>query len=63
MASKEITKEDIVEALKVIKSVCEDNLFCKDCPLGDNEGNCKLKRLEPRSWQISELDSIWRALR
>lgn len=58
-----VEAKSILTSLKIIKTVCEDNLLCKDCPLGDNEGNCKLKRLEPRSWQISELDSIWRALR
>lgn len=58
-----VEAKSILTSLKIIKTVCEDNLLCKGCPLGDNEGNCKVRRLVPRSWQISELDSIWRALR
>lgn len=68
MAKKEIDgvvveAKNILTALKIIMTVCEDNLLCKDCPLGDNEGNCKVTKSVPRSWQISELDYIWRALR
>ena len=68
MAKKEndevvVEAKSILTALKIIKTVCEDNLLCKNCPLGDNEGNCKVRKLVPHSWQISELDSIWRALR
>ena len=68
MAKKEVDgvvveAKSILTALKIIKTVCEDNLLCKNCPLGDNEENCKVRKLVPHSWQISELDSIWRALR
>lgn len=58
-----VEAKSILTALKIIKTVCEDNLLCSGCPLGDNGGNCKVMKLIPRDWQISELDSIWRALR
>ena len=62
MASKEITKEDIVEALKVIKSVCEDN-DCSTCPFGNKNSFCLIKGMTPNAWKINSETDVWRALR
>ena len=62
MASKEITKEDIAEALKVIKSVCEDN-DCSTCPFGNKNSFCLIKGMTPNAWKINSETDTWRALR
>ena len=71
MASREITKEDIVEALKVIKSVCEvyeETGACDMCPFGsDEEGEdneCMITQNgAPSAWTVSTACDTWRALR
>lgn len=58
-----VEAKSILTALKIIKTVCEDNHYCKGCPLGDNKGDCKVAELSPEDWQVGESDSVWRALR
>lgn len=64
-----IEEKRILEALEIIKGVCECN-DCKECPLGylrtDDNGNeivgCKIKRVTPCQWLINESVGTWRAL-
>ena len=60
-----ITNRQIVEALKVIKAVCQDEgNDCPACPLGNLEGSCLVSRNVPDSWTINlEPPKEWRALK
>lgn len=58
------TKEEIINALKVIKDECAENKTCLVCPFGDS--NCKCKLVDtPCDWEIAELPppETWRALK
>ncbi len=58
------TKEEIINALKVIKDECENNSDCIDCPFGAGNCNCKLKEHVPSHWKIVELKpETWRVLK
>ncbi len=57
-----VEAKSILTALKIIKTVCEDNPHCENCPLGDNMGNCKVTEVAPRDLTIGESDRVWRAL-
>ena len=66
MAKKEIDgvvveASSILTALKIIKTVCEDNLNCTDCPF-NNGIRCLIQRKPPEKWNINESDKPWRAL-
>lgn len=68
MAKKEIDgvvveAKSILTALRIIKTVCEDNPQCENCPLGDDRGSCKTAELAPKDWRVGETDSVWRALK
>ena len=59
------TKEEILNALQIIKDECTD-VDCAKCPLGvrvKNSYGCMLKMDEnPDAWRIkNEKDSVWRA--
>ena len=56
------TKEEIINALKVIKEECAGQV-CEKCPFGGDGGKCKLVNDSPDNWAIDEGDGIWRALR
>lgn len=62
------TKEEIINALKVIKDECEGTI-CGKCPFGShisyNGTLCKLRLDEPVEWEIAELPppETWRALK
>lgn len=44
---------EIIEALRVIKDVCEDqNGNCKQCPLRSADDECGICDEEPRDWEI-----------
>lgn len=62
----EHSKKEIIEALKIIKGVCVDNLECSTCPFAHTANGyvkCKLGE-EPTNWNINnEKDEIWRALK
>lgn len=63
MANKEITKEDIVETLKVIKTVCKESNECRTCPFGKIDDTCTIKGITPNVWIINGETDVWRALR
>ena len=60
-----ITNRQIVEALKVIKAVCqEEENDCPTCPLGREDGVCMVSEYIPDSWKINlEVPKEWRALK
>lgn len=57
------TKEEIINALKVIKDECRGT-SCVDCSLGNNVGDCRLSARSPAHWDIAEFEpEPWRALK
>ena len=58
------TREEILNALHVIKDTCGDEMIdCDNCPFGDDEDLCRLKRTIPTNWRINEEDNVWRAFK
>lgn len=56
------TKNEILKALTIIKEVCEEFQDCTKCPYGDCMGVCGvLDRDIPASWEIKEIEEVWRA--
>lgn len=62
----EHSRKEIIEALKIIKDVCIDNLECSTyqfAHITNGYIKCKLDE-EPTNWNINEeKDEIWRALK
>lgn len=53
------SEKEILDALNVIKEVCEKSVYCKDCPLRNKEINnvvsgCALFESSPSNWKLSE---------
>ena len=60
------TKEEIINALKVIKDECaEFDDDCQACPFYSYEDGCKIANIEPWKWKLAELPppEKWRALK
>ena len=60
------TSEEILDALKVIKEVCEENKRCYSCPLHSYKDEwCNLKYWDAEDWDLNEGedDRAWRAFR
>ena len=67
MAKKEVDgvvveAKSILTALKIIKTVCEDN-NCPNCPFGKNDLLCSITDTIPNAWKINSENDVWRALR
>jgi hypothetical protein len=61
------TKEEILNALKVIRDECE-GVWCDKCPFGRRENNlvyeCALRHTLPDEWDIAEEEpETWRAFK
>lgn len=59
-----VEAKSILTALKIIKTVCEDN-NCKTCPFGGIEDEhvvCKIAKSPPTGWNITDEKVVWRAL-
>lgn len=55
------TKEEILNALQIIKDECTST-ECQKCPFGYNGGGCAIQDYPPADWQIKkEKESVWRA--
>ena len=55
-------KEKLLNALNYIQSVCHKYDDCANCPMGDKDGDCLLRKCDPFNWEIKkEVDGeIWR---
>lgn len=49
--------EEILDALRVIKTTCEDFRSCDGCPFDKND-ECYLK-LDPPDWVLNETNKNW----
>ena len=57
------TKEEIINALKVIQNTCklmQGSNSCERCPLS-KEGTCIIMRQVPEKWQIKSNTPVWKA--
>lgn len=56
-------EEKIIEALKVIKKVCQTYDDCAKCPFRNWEllSKCHLKDVEPAYWCFNAPEEPWRA--
>lgn len=61
---KDHTRGEILEALNVIKRVCDECFDdCTLCPFYDASGECGIQNLAPCNWKINEESKlVWRAL-
>lgn len=59
MAAKDVSREGVIDALKVIMKVCE-NQRCAECPLHDNARNgCYMTGyVEPENWNLNDDEGI-----
>ena len=61
-------REEILKALQVIKSTCEEQEHCETCPLlvsdkvYSSERTCAMQSNEsPCDWKIKAHETVWRA--
>ncbi len=56
------TREDILGALDFLKDVCRNNPDCKECPLGSDDGSCRIE-FRPADWDVKASPDyeVWRA--
>ena len=54
-----MNKNDIIEALKIIRNLCEEMENCDVCPLRYDNDYCTLEKVCPQDWLIA--DNNWRA--
>ena len=58
------TKEEIINALKVIEDVCRECITCDVCPLGKENDVCRLDENIPACWDVAyNPPETWRALK
>lgn len=56
-----VETKSILTALKIIKTVCEDN-DCPTCPFANNGSFCLIRVMTPNAWKINSETDVWRAL-
>lgn len=61
VCEREITPEEIVRALNIIRDVCKQHR-CVDCPLICSNGDCGIvdSNREPEDWLVNP-PNVWRA--
>lgn len=58
------TKEETVNALKVISDECDAARDCRRCPFSDARGRCLIDETTPCGWEIADDKPMeWRALK
>lgn len=57
------TKEEILNALHVIKDTCEEisDGACSKCPFSDKYGHCFINEIIPANWNFKKEEESWRA--
>lgn len=59
----EHSKEEIINALKVLQDTCKERQGlspCENCPLSKN-GECVLQERAPDDWKIKASAPVWKA--
>lgn len=46
------TAAEIIDALNIIKSQCQQSANCEQCPFGSTTGLCMITKETPVSWNI-----------
>ena len=56
--------EEIINALKILKTICLEQETCQNCPFCNNEteDECLLQKFVPMDYYINEEETVWRAL-
>ena len=55
------TQEEILQALRTIKAVCENNVcYVGNCPFERNDCACCLQEIAPEDWVINDGEQ-WKA--
>lgn len=50
----ECTKEELYQALTILKRECSSQISCFNCPLGDCDGECIVQNATPQNYKIHE---------
>lgn len=56
-----MNKNMVIEALKIIRKLCEEATDCSVCPLRCNHDECTLEKVCPQDWLITE--DNWKAFK
>lgn len=56
-----VEASNIITALKIIRTVCDDNICCNKCPLS-NGARCLITERSPSGWEVNEPAKPWKAL-
>ena len=66
MKHPELNKDEIYNALRVLKKVCSMFEECEDCPFSKSFGvdpHCMIRYSNPDTYRLTDEDRPWRALR
>ena len=57
-------RETLLKALAEIKEVCEEFVYCDECPMySDDYGACLIQKERPGDWELIDTDAPWRAFK
>ena len=54
------TREEILNALHIIKDTCQESTDCLLCPFNDGYDHCIVNEQAPSAWDIKD-EEPWRA--
>ena len=47
------TKTDVKNAMNILKELCADHPFCRNCPMVEPCNACHIRRVFPDKWDVS----------
>ena len=57
-------KKEVINALKLIQSTCEEHEDCRTCPFRDDDSSisaCVIQNNAPHEWKIKDQETTWKA--
>ena len=60
----DFNRKEILDALAIIKKVCQNSVDCDDCPLRSRDfesDGCALRIMTPDLWELNIEREKWRA--
>ena len=57
---KGYTESEILEALNMIKDICDEQEDCETCPFADRVEVCHIQTKAPQDWDLRK-ERVWRA--
>ena len=63
MNTNKPSNEEVLQALIILRNLCQSYSSCENCPCYNKYGNCQIRDENPECYSLNEPEENWYAFR